>query len=183
MRIATAEKLARFLKWAVIVFFILLLVLLLFVPFLTGIRSALAGSSPINTEFSVGALFSAWKVLLGGNNVWRTVLAWFMLFCGICCAVILWQARIVLKNIAIGKLFVSSNKNAMVRAGISCFLISAAAIVRLVINLIIFPSWAPIVTYTSFFIPLFAFAGLVFLIGAALFAGAADLKEENDLVI
>ena len=86
-------KLAKVLQWIVTVVFILMLALLFYVPYLTGIRAMLAWTYAIRPSYSFRAVLEAWKVLFGGGDVWRTVLAWFMLFCGVCAAVILWQAR------------------------------------------------------------------------------------------
>ena len=183
MKASTAEKLAGVLKWIVTAVFILLLALMVFVPYLTGIRAMLAWTYSIKPDFSFKAVFEAWKVLFGGGDLWRTVLAWFLLFCGVCAAVILWQARTVLKNLSAGRLFVRGNVTAVVRAGLFCFFIAAACAVRLVINLIIAKTAAPIVSYATFFIPVFVIAGLILLIAGALFARAAELKEDNDLVI
>ncbi len=183
MKAETAEKLAKALQWIVTVVFILMLALLFYVPYLTGIRAMLAWTYAIRPSYSFRAVLEAWKVLFGGGDVWRTVLAWFMLFCGVCAAVILWQARTVMKNLSEGRLFVRGNVTAVVRAGVFCFLIAAASAVRLVINLVITRSIAPIVSYTTFFIPVFVIAGLLLLVAAALFARAAELKEDNDLVI
>ena len=183
MKAATAEKLAKVLKWIVTAAFILLLALLFYVPFLTGIRAMLAWTYAIKTKYSFGAVLGAWNVLFDASDAWRTVLTWFILICGACAAVILWQARRVLKNLSAGKLFVRENVTAVVRAGVFCFIIAAASLIRLVINLVITKSLAPIVSYTTFFIPVFVIAGLILLVAAALFARAAELKEDNDLVI
>ena len=183
MKPANAEKLARVLKWIVTIAFILLLALLFYVPWLTGIRMMLSWTYVIKTQFSFGAVLSAWKVLFDAADPWRTVLAWFLLVCGVCGAVILWQGRIVLSNLAEGRLFARSNGKAVVRAGVFCFIIAAAAAVRLVANLVLSKSAAPLVTYSTFFIPVFVIAGLLLFVAGALFARAAELKEENDLVI
>ncbi len=183
MKKSAAEKLARVLKWVVTVFFVLLLVLLVFVPMLTGFREALSRTYDIKAALTAESVFGAWGVLFGAGTAYRAVLAWFMLVCGACGAVILWQARIVLCNLSQGRMFARANKNAMIRAGVCCFVIAAASAARLTINLCTYRSWAPLVTYTALFVPAFVFAGLIFLVAAAMFAGAADLKEENDLVI
>ena len=122
MKAETAEKLAKVLQWIVTVVFILMLALLFYVPYLTGIRAMLAWTYAIRPSYSFRAVLEAWKVLFGGGDVWRTVLAWFMLFCGVCAAVILWQARTVMKNLSEGRLFVRGNVTAVVRAGVFCFL-------------------------------------------------------------
>lgn len=183
MKTAAAEKLARVLKWIVTVFFIFMLILLVFVPLLTGFREELSTTYDIKAALTAESVFGAWGVLFSTGTLRRTVLAWFMLVCGACGAVILWQARIVLANLSVGRMFARKNKSAMIRAGICCFVIAAASAVRLTVNLITYRSWAPLVTYTALFVPAFVFAGLIFLVAAALFAGAAELKEDNDLVI
>ena len=111
------------------------------------------------------------------------ILAWFMLFCGACGAVILWQARIILKSLGEGRPFIRKNIRAMLRAGVCCFAIAAASAARLAWNITAIGSWLPLVTYTALFVPVFVFAGLLCLVAASLFSGAADLKEDSDLVI
>ena len=69
------------------------------------------------------------------------------------------------------------------RAAVCGFLISAAALVRLVFSLFYTRSLLPLTTYNALFVPIFAMFGLLCLVMGALFRQAAGLKAENDLII
>ena len=125
--------------------------------------------------------------LEGLSKVWsepRTAaLALFLLFSGACTAVILWQARRVLKTILRGQPFSMENAVSLRRAAVCGFLISAAALIRLVFSLFYTHSLQPLATYNALFVPIFAMFGLLCLVMSALFRQAAELKAENDLTI
>ena len=107
----------------------------------------------------------------------------FLWACGICTAIILWQARKVLETIISNHPFSLINAVCMKRAGICCLIISAAALVRLVWGFFFYKSIAPLLTYNALFVPIFAMGFLLFMVMSALFRQAAELKEENDLTI
>lgn len=191
MEKTTAQKLAGVLKVLVSVTFLCNLLALPLVPGLVGIGlegahtlvdAALTGQESEN----IVVLFFAccWQYLL---RVWRFpmagVLAAFLLFCGANTAHILWQARRVLDTVMEGLPFQRRNARSMVRAAISCFLIALAALLRLIWGLFYFDSTAPLFSYNTLFIPLFAMGGLLCLVMSALFAQAAVLKEDSDLTI
>ena len=71
----------------------------------------------------------------------------------------------------------------MKRAAICCFLISGAALARLIWGLAYYQSVAPLLTYNALFVPIFLMAGLLCMVMSALFRQAAELKAENDLTI
>ena len=120
-------------------------------------------------------------------RVWRSqytaVLTLFLLICGACTAIILWQARRVLGTILAGNPFQVENGKSMKRAAVCCFLISGAALVRVVWRLMYFASPVSLFSYNTLFVPLFAMGGLLCMVMSALFRQAAELKEENDLTI
>ena len=64
------------------------------------------------------------------NFAFTFVLTLFLLFCGICTAVILWQGRRVLGTILTGAPFRAENGVSLRRAAVCCFLIAAAALAR-----------------------------------------------------
>lgn len=103
-----------------------------------------------------------------------------LLLCGVCSAVMLWQARRILNTILEGAPFQWDNGVSFFRAAVCCFLIAGASLVCTVLGLA-FRLSPP--TYTVLFVPFFFIAGLLFLVLAALFEQAADLKHENDLTI
>ena len=119
----------------------------------------------------------------GQNGVYADVLAAFLLFCGVCTAVILWQGRRVLGTILAGSPFQRENGVSLRRAGVCCFAISAAALVRVVWGLFYYQSIASLLTYNALFVPIFLLGGLLCLVVSALFRQAAELKAENDLTI
>lgn len=114
---------------------------------------------------------------------YAAVLTAFLVFCGTCTAVLLWQGRRVLDTIIQGNTFVRSNAGNMRRAAICCFLISAAALVRMIWGLWYYASALPLFTYNTLFVPVFLMGGLLCMVMSALFRQAAELKEENDLTI
>ena len=111
------------------------------------------------------------------------MLTLFLLFAGICTAVILWQGHRVLGTILEGVPFSLENAVFLRRSAVSAFVISAAALVRLVFSICYYRSPAPLLTYNALFVPIFAMAGLLCLVMSALFRQAAEMKAENDLTI
>ena len=96
---------------------------------------------------------------------------------------ILWQGRRVLGAILRGEPFSMENAVSLRRAAVSSFVISLAALIRLVFSLCWYRSPAPLLTYNALFVPIFAMAGLLCLVMSALFRQAAEMKAENDLTI
>ena len=70
-----------------------------------------------------------------------------------------------------------------IAAAVCCFLISAAALLRLAWGLAYYQSIGPLLTYNALFVPIFFMAGLLCLVMSALFRQAAELKEDQDLTI
>ena len=136
-------------------------------------------------EALTGNLFHYWTE--GLSKVWSQpyslVLTLFLLFSGCCTAVILLQGRRVLKTIRRGAPFSMENAVSLRRAAVCAFLISGAALVRLVFSVCWYRSMAPLLTYNALFVPVFAMAGLLCLVMSALFRQAAEMKAENDLTI
>ena len=112
-----------------------------------------------------------------------SVLTLFLLSCGTCTAVILWQGKRVLDTILKGDPFVLDNAKSLKRAAVCCFVISGAALVRVIWGLAYYQSIAPLLTYNALFVPIFLMGGLLFMVMSALFRQAAELKAENDLTI
>ncbi|MDR0671666.1 MAG: DUF2975 domain-containing protein [Oscillospiraceae bacterium] len=111
---------------------------------------------------------------------------WRLMFyevCGACSAVMLWQARAVLKNLAALRLFVPENARRVGTAARCSFVISAAALVRLCLEWSAYGLYQVLTAYNTLFVPVFLVAGLLCLVMARLFEQAARLKEDNDLVI
>jgi hypothetical protein len=120
---------------------------------------------------------------MSGFDSYRFVLTLFLIFCGCCTAVILWQGRRVLNTVLRGEPFSEENSLSLKRAAICAFCISGAALLRLIWGFFHYHSIGPIATYNALFVPIFAMAGLLSLIMSALFRQAAEMKSENDLTI
>lgn len=191
MEKTNVQKLAKVLKTLVTITFVCNLIVLPMVPGIVGIGSeyGLWGAAEkfgsFGPEFGPLLILAAcWQYLF---RVWRSeytaILSLFLLTCGCCTAVILWQARRVLETILEGDPFQKKNGESMKRAAICCFIISGAALVRAVWRLIYFASPVSFFSYNTLFVPLFAMGGLLCMVMSALFRQAAELKEESDLTI
>ena len=75
------------------------------------------------------------------------------------------------------------NAKSLKRAAVCCFVISGAALARLIWGFAYYQSIAPLLTYNALFVPIFLMGGLLFMVMSALFRQAAELKAENDLTI
>lgn len=129
----------------------------------------------------IAASVMAWGFVW--TNAYNIVLTLFLLVSGCCTAVILWQARRVLKAILRGEPFSLENAASLNRAAVSCFLIAGAALARVIFSVFYYHSPLPLATYNALFVPMFAMGGLLCLVMSALFRQAAELKAENDLTI
>ena len=192
----SVQKLARVLRVMVIVVFVCNIIVLLFVPTLAGMLAENRWDGQTMERLMTGegvkfwldfALHSwnpfIWMMAAAGEDQYWLVLTLFLLFCGICTAVILWQGRRVLDTVLEGNPFVMDNAKSLKTAAMCCFLISGAALVRLVWGFTYYQSIAPLLTYNALFVPIFLMGGLLFMVMSALFRQAAGIKAENDLTI
>ena len=124
-----------------------------------------------------------WMLALAGEDFYWPVLTLFLLSCGTCTAVILWQGKRVLDTILKGNPFVMDNAKSLRRAAVCCFLISGAALLRLIWGFATYGNILPLLSYNALFVPVFLMAGLLCMVVSALFRQAAQLKAENDLTI
>ena len=196
MERTSVQKLARVLRVMVMITFVCNIIVLFFVPTLAGMLAEnrwdgqtmerlLTGE---NTEFWLKfSVFSwspvAWMFALAGEDFYWPVLTLFLLSCGTCTAIILWQGKRVLDTILKGDPFVLDNAKSLKRAAVCCFVISGAALVRVIWGLAYYQSIAPLLTYNALFVPIFLMGGLLFMVMSALFRQAAGIKAENDLTI
>ena len=196
MERTSVQKLARVLRVMVIITFVCNIIVLFFVPTLAGMlaenrwdgqtmeRLLTGESAGFWLKFSVFSWSPlAWMFALAGEDFYWPVLTLFLLSCGTCTAVILWQGRRVLGAIARQTPFCRENGVSLRRAAVCCFLISGAALVRVIWGLAYYQSIAPLLTYNALFVPIFLMGGLLFMVMSALFRQAAELKAENDLTI
>lgn len=185
------RTMAHILRWVLTLTFVCNLAALPLVPGLVGINWSggaetlrlLSESSGVPV-FQVFAL-SCWQYLW---RVWRigpeaVVLALFLLLCGTCTAVILWQGLRVLKKVEAGRAFCAENARYAATAGTVCFVISALALARFLWAVCYYGSLQPLFSYNTLFIPVFLAAGLMLMVLSALIRQAAELKAENDLTI
>lgn len=124
-----------------------------------------------------------WIIGWTSFNAYQLALTLFLVFAGIQTARILWQAKRVLGTILRGEPFAPENAVSLRKAAAACFLIAAAALVRVVFSIFYYRSPLPLATYNALFVPMFAMGGLLCLVMSALFRQAAELKAENDLTI
>jgi len=183
------RKIARVLYVLVLVTLVCNLIALFLVPTFVALKGNLFElldiwhdpQDPVNPL--VVTLLMWPNMILRENIAYEQVLTLFLLFSGCCTAVILWQAKRVLDTILKGNPFVMDNAKSMKRAAVCCFLISGAALLRLIWGFAYYRSVAPILTYNALFVPVFLMAGLLCMVMSALFRQAAGLKAENDLTI
>ena len=185
-----AQRLARVLRGLVIAVFLCNLIALFLVPGLVFSEGDLTvtGYSVLQglaVQLRMLALCWSWTIwlVMWAEHAHLVGAALFLLFCGVCTAVLLWQGKRVLDTICSGIPFHPENGVRMRRAALCCFLIAAAALGRTCWGLWTLGSIRPLVTYNTLFCPVFLLAGLFCLVQSALFRQAAELKSENDLII
>lgn len=192
MEQTATQKMARVLRVMAIAVFVCNIIALFFVPGLAIMKglSELNELTPYEPPLELPARLLTLFVLCWSPTYWTfaddpyaAVLAVFLLFCGGCTAVILWQGKRVLDTVLKGNPFVMDNAKNLKRAAVCCFLISGAALVRLVWGFVCSQSIVPLLTYNALFVPMFLMGGLLFMVMSALFRQAAELKAENDLTI
>lgn len=193
MEKTAVQKLAGVLKVLVTITFICNLLVLPLVPGLcllrgpgdlvTGIAYFQHEGAPLVLARLLAFFLGSWQEVWMFGGPYISALTVFLLFCGICTAVILWQGRRVLDTILKGDTFTFGNAANLRRAAVCCFVISAAALARTLWGVCFYRSINPLFTYNALFIPIFLMGGLLCLVMSALFRQAAELKAENDLTI
>lgn len=98
-------------------------------------------------------LLTGWLYAILYPSAFHLLLCLFFLVCGICTAAILRQARHILLTIQDGKPFQRENARSMGKAAVCCWIISGAALVRLVLDLIRLGNPAPFLPITPFSSP------------------------------
>lgn len=184
MKKLDVQKLAKVLKVLVTVAFVCNILVLPLVPGV--VYFSLNGGFEFLSElwvYEAGEVWERFWFLQWWKSEYYTVLILFLWGCGTCTAVILWQARRVLKTVVEGNPFQKVNAVSLNWAAGCFFMVSAAALARLIWRFCYYRSPAPLFSYNALFIPIFALGGLLCLVMSALFRQAAELKEENDLTI
>ena len=188
MKYTIPKNVTKTLRVLLLIAFVCDLLMLPLVPALVLLNGmepleALAVSGMPDAPIWLLAIFlMAWITVwsYGGHAVMLTL---FLLFSGVCAAVILWQGRRVLRTILRSEPFSPENAVSLKRAVVCACLISAAALARTVSTVFLRGAGAALMSYTALFVPLFAMAGLLFLLMSGLFGQATTMKEENDLTI
>lgn len=198
MEQTSVQKLARVLRVLVVITFVCNLIALFFVPTLAvmlvaegrwdgqameRLLAGLTGEFGFWLSISIHSWNPFFWMTMATDDLYWLVLTLFLLFCGICTAVILWQGKRVLETILRGNPFVMDNAKSLKRAAVCCFLISLAAFLRLIWGFVTYQSILPLLSYNALFVPIFLMAGLLCMVMSALFRQAAELKAENDLTI
>ena len=186
MERTSVQKLARVLRVLVIITFVCNIVTLYFVPGLAlfrGETDSLQEMTPVQVVILFNYCWFPTMWAFAEAPASSLVLAVFLLVCGACTAMILWQGKRVLDTILKGEPFMLKNAANLRQAAVCCFVISGAALARLVFGLVYYASIRPLLTYNALFVPVFLVGGLLFLVMSALFRQAAELKAENDLTI
>ncbi len=191
MEKTAVQRLAQVLRVLVVITFVCNLIALFLVPGMAAFYVGGGGTGLLenNSAFQFMRFFTTvwhpvvWMLGAAGESQDWVVLSLFLLSCGVCTAVILWQGKRVLDTILKGKPFTLRNAQNLKRAAVCCFLISAAALLRLAWGLAYYQSIGPLLTYNALFVPIFFMAGLLCLVMSALVRQAAELKEDQDLTI
>ena len=189
MKNNTVVNLAKLLKVLVIAAFVCNLLAFFFVPgmaMMKGPEELLElepYANPLELPLRLLITFALAWVWVWQSGGYEIVLTLFLLLCGCCTAIMLWQAKRVLNTILAGETFSLENARNMKRAAFCCLLIAAAALIRLIWGLIFYQSIRPLLTYNALFVPVFAMGFLLFMVMSALFRQAAEMKAENDLTI
>ena len=199
MERTSVQKLARVLRVMIIAIFVCNILALFAIPMLVVAEWINFDGGAV--DFGLGALKSLLDPEMGPeSSAWlgyMLVLSWLAVFeeaytavltlflwaCGVCTAVILWQGKRVLDTVLVGEPFSMKNAANLKRAAVCCFIISGAALVRVVWGLVNHAGIRSLLTYNALFVPVFLVGGLLFLVMSALFRQAAELKAENDLTI
>lgn len=175
MRDFPVKTLSRVLSIAVYIFLFCNMVVLILLPFLLA-----KNYSASNYSASLLGQPGAVQPEQWGEYV-LSVCTFYA--CGLASLVLLWQGRIVLRNLTTEKPFTMQNVFCMKRAAYCCFAISCAAFIRQMIWSFQDRFWWLFWHYNTLFIPFFLLAGLFCLLVAELFRQAAVLREDNSLVI
>lgn len=186
MEKTSVQKLAAVLRVLVVIAIVCNFIALLLVPGM-ALMKGLLELTPYERPFEL-PLRLVMVFVLSWGWVWSAgsyeiVLTLFLLICGICTAIILWQAKRILNAILRGEVFTTDNARSMKRASFCSLVIAAAALIRLVWGLIHYGSIDPLLTYNALFVPVFAMGFLLFQVMSALFRQAAEMKAEQDLTI
>lgn len=191
MEKTAVQRLAQVLRVLVVITFVCNLIALFLVPGMAAFYVSGEGTELLehNSVFHFIRFFATiwhpviWMLGAAGESQDWVVLSLFLLSCGVCTAVILWQGKRVLDTILKGEPFTPGNSTNLKRAAVCCFLIAGAALARLIWGVAYYRSIAPLLTYNALFVPIFFMAGLLCLVMSALFRQAAELKEDQNLTI
>lgn len=194
----SVQKLARVVRVLIIVLFVINILALLFVPWISVLATVWDPEIKYLTDavyyyfggYDISeiprAIVDVWVaiwVLVTQHDLYVIILMVFLWVCGICTAIVLWQGKRVLDTILRADTFSFANASNMKRAAVCCFIISGSALVRTIWSLCTYENIGALFTYNFLFVPVFLIAGLICLVMSALFRQAAEMKAEQDLTI
>lgn len=193
MERSSVQKLARVVRVLIIIVFVCNVIALLLVPGFAAL--AAYGGIRMVKDSIFGALASgegrlipvffvyAWEGVWTETPRYAAMMTVYLWICGVCTAIILWQAKRVLSTILKEDTFSMGNAKNMKRAAVCCFIISTVALVYVIFGLWLYAGEAVFLTFSFMLIFVFLVAGLICLVMSALFRQAAEMKAENDLTI
>ena len=190
MEKTAVQKLAAVVRVLVTVVLVCNIIALLLAPGIAGLV-ATGGIKVVVGDLSIrgqGALrwyatffTEAWVYVW--TELYLAIVTVYLLICGICTAVILWQARRVLGTVLRSEPFSLCNACSMRRAAVCCFVVSAVALIYEVFCLCFYRNEAVFLAVSIVVMFVFFIAGLICLVMSALFRQAAEMKAEQDLTI
>ena len=190
MEKTSVQKLAAVVRVLVIIVFACNLIALLLVPGVAGVIATGGIKTVVNETFIRGQGVLAWYryvFVQGWIEVWAepysAIMTVYLWVCGICTAVILWQAKRVLGTVLKAEPFSLRNARYMRWSAICCFVISAVALAYEIFGLCFYGGEAVFLTFSFMLFLVFLIAGLICLVMSALFRQAAEMKAEQDLTI
>lgn len=187
----SVKSLARVLRVCILVLLVVNILALVFIPTLVSLSYNTKTGQWLGLEEGVKffwtekdfftSMFRSYGWVF--KAPYTCALSLFLWACGICSAIMLWQAKWVVESVLREDTLSFANAVSMKRAAYCCLGISAAALIRAVWSLCYYHSAVPLVSYNTLFIPVFLVAGLLCMVFSALFRQAAEVKAENDLTI
>ena len=175
MRPVPVRPLSRLLTVGTCVVLACNILALVFLPFVLAWRYSDAAARPV---------FLAWPAMVTASARADYAVSLLVYYpCGVCTLTALWQVVRILRDMSGGATFNLRNTLRVRRMAVCCFIISGLSCARLIFHLASYPLSHVIWYYNTLFVPFFAAAGLFFLMLAEVFRQAAELREDNSLVI
>jgi len=193
MNLTSVQKLARVVRVLILIVFACNIIALLLVPGLAAmiadggikmvVKAFQSAAANDGTGFKSLPMFFVVSLAWVWTDLYSGAMTVYLWVCGVCTAIILWQARGVLGNIIAGRTFSDKNGDRLKVAAVCCFVIAAVALAYVIFGLWVYAGEAVFLTFSCMLIFVFLIAGLICLVMSALFRQAAEMKAEQDLTI